>query len=165
MRQDTNGLAECLAHIKTNDIKLLPPFICFPGGSDGKESAWMWETQIPSLGCENPLEKGMATYSSILAWKIAWTEEPGGVQSMGSQRVGHDWSDQASMHACNLDKISGSNHTLPSQLSSSLGWVFFWCINWMDFVFLLDVFLCHGEDRYTRVWGLVSHFITTLAFF
>jgi len=42
------------------------------------------------LGQEDPLEKGMATYSSILAWKIPWTEEPGGVQSMGWQRVGHD---------------------------------------------------------------------------
>jgi len=42
------------------------------------------------LGCEDPLEKEMATHSSILAWKIPWTEEPGGLQSMGSQRVGHD---------------------------------------------------------------------------
>ena len=48
------------------------------------------ETQIQSLGWEDPLEKEMATHSSILAWKISWTEEPGGLQSMGSQRVGHD---------------------------------------------------------------------------
>ena len=51
------------------------------------------ETQVPSLGQEDPLEKGMATHSSILAWRIPWTEEPGGLQSMGSQRVVHDWSD------------------------------------------------------------------------
>ena len=50
----------------------------------------MQETQVPPLGQEDPLEKGMATHSSILAWRILWTEEPGGLQSMGSQRVGHD---------------------------------------------------------------------------
>jgi len=50
----------------------------------------MQETQVQSLVQEDPLEKGMATHSSILAWKIPWTEEPGRLQSMGSQRVGHD---------------------------------------------------------------------------
>ena len=50
----------------------------------------MQETQIQSLSWEDPLEKGMATHSSILAWRIPWTEEPDGLQSMGSQRVGHD---------------------------------------------------------------------------
>ena len=50
----------------------------------------MQDTRVQSLGWEDPLEKGMATYSSILAWKISWTEEPGGLQSMGLQRVGHD---------------------------------------------------------------------------
>ena len=48
------------------------------------------ETWVRSLGWEDPLEKEMATHSSILAWKISWTEEPGGLQSMGSQRVGHN---------------------------------------------------------------------------
>ena len=48
----------------------------------------MQETQVQSLVLEDPLEKGMATHSSILAWRIPWTEEPGGLQSMGSQRVG-----------------------------------------------------------------------------
>ena len=48
------------------------------------------ETQVQSLGWEDPLEKGMATHSSILGWRIPWTEEPGRLQSMGSQRVGHD---------------------------------------------------------------------------
>ena len=47
--------------------------------------------QVPSLGWKDPLEKGMATHSSILLGRIPWTEEPGGLQSMGSQRVGHDW--------------------------------------------------------------------------
>ena len=51
----------------------------------------MWETRIQSLGREDLLEKEMATHSSILAWEIPWMEEPGGLQSMGSQRVGgHD---------------------------------------------------------------------------
>ena len=50
----------------------------------------MWETWVRSLGLEDPLEKEMATHSSILAWRILWTEEPGRLQSRGSQRVGHD---------------------------------------------------------------------------
>ena len=50
----------------------------------------MQETRIQSLGGEDPLEKGMATHPSILAWRIPWTEEPGGLLCMGSQRVGHD---------------------------------------------------------------------------
>ena len=50
----------------------------------------MWETRVQSLAWEDPLEKEMATHSSTLAWKIPWTEEPGRLQSMGSQGVGHD---------------------------------------------------------------------------
>ena len=49
----------------------------------------MWETQVGSLGREDPLQKEIATHSSILAWKIPWIEEPGRLQSLGSQRVGH----------------------------------------------------------------------------
>ena len=50
----------------------------------------MWETWVQSLGWEDPLEKEMATHSSTLAWKIPWMEEPGRLQSVGSQRIGHD---------------------------------------------------------------------------
>ena len=50
----------------------------------------VWETRVRSLGWEDPLKKEMATHSSNLAWKIPWTEEPGRLQSMGLQRVGHD---------------------------------------------------------------------------
>ena len=57
----------------------------------------MWETGVRSLGWEDPLEKEMATHSSPLAWKIPWTEEPGRLQSMGSQRVGHDWATSLSL--------------------------------------------------------------------
>ena len=57
------------------------------------------ETWVQSLGWEDPLEEGMATHSSILTWRIPWTEELGGLQSIGLQRVGQDWSDLARMHA------------------------------------------------------------------
>ena len=50
----------------------------------------MWETWVQSLGWEDPLEEGMAICSNILAWRIPWTEEPGGLQIMGSQRLGQD---------------------------------------------------------------------------
>ena len=52
----------------------------------------MQGTCVPSWGWEDPMEKGMATHSSILAWEIPWTEEPGGLPSTGSQRIGHDWA-------------------------------------------------------------------------
>ena len=52
----------------------------------------MQETQVRNLGREDPLEKGKATHSSILAWRIPWTEEPGGLQFMGLQRLRHDWA-------------------------------------------------------------------------
>ena len=52
----------------------------------------MWENRVWSLGWEDPLEKEMATHSSILAWRIPWTEEPGGLQSMGSQKSQTNWA-------------------------------------------------------------------------
>jgi len=55
----------------------------------------MQETQVWSPGWEDPLEKGMATHSSILAWRIPWTKEPGGLQSMRLQRAGHNWATNA----------------------------------------------------------------------
>jgi len=55
-----------------------------------KSLSTMWESWVQSLDRENPLEKAMAPHSSTLAWKIPWTEEPGRLQSMGSQRVGHN---------------------------------------------------------------------------
>ena len=70
-----------------------PVFLGFPGDSDGKESTCNagYLGLIPGLGrWEDPLEEGMATHFTIPAWKIPWTEEPGGLQSMGSQTVGHD---------------------------------------------------------------------------
>ena len=73
------------------------------GSSQSRDQTWLslvaqtvknlsavQETQVHSLGREDPLEKGMATHHSILAWRIPWTEEPGGLQAMGLKRVGHD---------------------------------------------------------------------------
>ena len=57
-----------------------------------KNPSAMWETWVGNLGWEDPLKEGMASHSSILAWRIPWTEEPGWLQSMGLQRVGHDWA-------------------------------------------------------------------------
>ena len=62
----------------------------------------MWETRVRSLGWEDPLEKEMATHSSILAWKIPWTEEPGRLQSMGLKRVRHDWATSLSLFILHL---------------------------------------------------------------
>ena len=62
----------------------------FRGGSVVKNLLAVQETQVRSLGQEDPLEEGRATHSSILAWRIPWTEEPGGLQSTGYQRVRHD---------------------------------------------------------------------------
>ena len=61
------------------------------------QEMWVW-----SLDWEDPLEEEMATHSSILAWKIPWTEEPWGLQSMGSQRLGHVWAIEHSTHTVNL---------------------------------------------------------------
>ena len=66
----------------------------------------MWETWLQSLGREDPLEKEMATHSSTLAWKIPWTEECGRLQSMGSQRIRHDWA--TSLNIIILDMINFS---------------------------------------------------------
>ena len=78
---------------------------CFIGASlvaqRLKHLPGMRETRVWSLGREDPLEKEMATHSSTLAWRIPWREEPGGLQSMGSQRVGHDWA--TSLHFCFID--------------------------------------------------------------
>ena len=96
----------------------------FPGGTSGKEHASMQETKemwVWSLGQETPLEKGMAAHSRILNWRIPWTEEPGGLQSMGSQRVRHNWSDLA--HMCiphnNKRNISLGNNTNPRLIYST----------------------------------------------
>ena len=86
------------------------------------------EMRVQSLGREDPLEEDMATYSSILAWRIPWTEEPGGLHSMGSQGVGHKWIDLAHMHLRSKDEGGKIIEVDPSfsrnkgQCSSKLTW-------------------------------------------
>ena len=72
----------------------------FPGGASRKEPACQRdvELQVWSLGWEDPLEEGMTTHFSILPWRIPWSKEPDRLQSMGLQRVGHDWSNLALTH-------------------------------------------------------------------
>ena len=93
-----------------------------------KHLSTMWETQVRSLGWEDLLEKEMAHHSSTLAWKIPWTEEPGGLQPMGSQRVEHDWAtsltlthslrgaSQATIHGIAKNQTWLSMHTHPFML-------------------------------------------------
>ena len=70
----------------------------FPGGSVIKNPPATAGDMVQSLGQEDPLEEGMVTHFSILAWRIPWTEDPGQLQSIGLQGVGHDWSDLAYTH-------------------------------------------------------------------
>ena len=63
------------------------------------------ETQVQSLDHEDPMEKEMATHSSILAWKIPWTEEPGGLQSTGSQRIWHNWTTKHRNHDSSIKNL------------------------------------------------------------
>ena len=92
-----------------------------PPGSDGKVSAYNAGDWVQSLGREDPLQKGVLTHSSILAWKIPWMEEPGRLQSMGSQRVGHDWVTSLSHgtsgkeHACQCRRHKRCGFHLLSQ--------------------------------------------------
>ena len=77
-----------------NDPLFLGNLLSSPVAQMVKTLPAVWETWVQSLGQEDPLEKGKATYSSTLAWRIPWTEEPGRLQSMGWQRAWHDWATQ-----------------------------------------------------------------------
>ena len=77
----------------------------------------IWETQVQLLGWEDPLEKGMATHSSILAWRTPWTKEPCELQSMKSQRVGHDRATNSSLHF--LPNLIGPESLLCLHISCS----------------------------------------------
>ena len=83
------GLLIAVVSLVAGDLGLMP-----------KHLPAMRETRLRSLGREDPVEKEMATHSSTLAWKIPWTEEPGRLQSMGSQRVGHDWATSLHFSCC-----------------------------------------------------------------
>ena len=93
------------------------------GGSVLKNPPAMRETQETqgwSLSREDPLEEGMVTHSSILAWRVPWTEEPSGLQPMGSQRDLHDWSGWAHMHECSAAKRKKKDCGFKSQPLSFL---------------------------------------------
>ena len=113
----------------------------FPGGLQWHLPP-MWETRVRSLGREDPLEKEMVTHSSILAWRIPWTEEPGGLQSTGLQRVGHDWATSlsCSFHCTMLSvRLPGCLPTLKSPIC--LLWGKCHCKKWQT----LQVFPTHLE--------------------
>ena len=79
--------------LKKKSVSFIDHLLCsrsFPGDSGVKNPPAMQERWVQSLAQEDPLEEGMATLSSVIAWEIPWTEEPGGLQSLGLQRVGHD---------------------------------------------------------------------------
>ena len=93
----------------------------------------VWEPWVWSQGWENPLEKEMATHSSTLAWKIPWTEESGGLQSMESQRVGHDWATSLFTLILWHDSNENFRNNLAFQMSTYLFW-FFLKINMNNFL-------------------------------
>ena len=86
----------------------------------------MQETQILSLGWEDPLQMGMATLSSTLAWRIPWTEDSGGLQSMGSQRAGHNWATNTSVRAAFCLHLT-SVKCLSLLTLQEIAWLFFLC--------------------------------------
>ena len=94
----------------------LGPWCTFLVAQAVKRLSTVWETWVRSLGWEDPLEKEMAIHSSTIAWKIPWKEEPGRLQSLGSQRVGHDWA-----HFHFQDPDVASDLTLTSHRTTALG--------------------------------------------
>ena len=97
----------------------------------------MQETQVQSLGWKDPLEKGMATHSSILAWRIPWTEEPGRLQAIGSPRVGHDWA----TNALPLCHYNYSSKTFEKKSSFKHHW---------NFLSMFSVFCVHASIFWNR---------------
>ena len=113
----------------------------------------MWETWVRALGWEDPLEKDMAIHSSTIAWKIPWTEEPGRLQSMGSQRVRHDWATSLS--------LSISPFPVPGNHSSTFSlWI---CLFWMfhENRIMWDVAFCIWFLSFSVIF---SKFIHTIAY-
>ena len=107
---------------------LLPLSLGFPSGSDSEDSPAMQETWVWSLAHEDPLEKELATHSSILAWRILWTEESGGLEAMGWQRIRQDWVTNTHTHIHHLVCTSPVAQIIKNLLAVqetriwSLGW-------------------------------------------
>ena len=104
-----------------------------------KHLSTMWETCVRSLGQEDPLEKEMAIHSITIAWEIPWTEEPGRLQSMGLQRVGHDWA--TSLHLTFQKKVASGLvwHQERDSIYEMMAFTLTsWSVYWSQF-FLLKV--------------------------
>ena len=104
--------------------------------------------QVQALCWEDPLEKGMATHSSILAWEIPWMEESGGPQSMGSQRVGHDWA---------TNTLTQSTHFLPMRnkfvySGSVKSMLQDWANSWKAFSASCWLWKCFLHKKLLRCW-------------
>ena len=119
------------------------------------------KTWVRFLGQEDPLEKGMAAHSSVLAWKILWTEEPGSLQSMGSQRVGYSWetSTWLSIKVSKFYKLCPVIWTTPLSLSPHVSHSFkFLQISWGQISSHTPFFFCFNILIYWWISSLlVSH--------
>ena len=120
---------------------------------------WKWLNIIPfiiwSLGGQNLLEKEMETiflYYGILAWKIPWTEEPGGLQSMGSQRIGHDWTSE-----------HGQHNMIRALFTTQKNRCFHW--NFKMIYFVENVRFCGSEVVWKEHWPRIMELIYSRAFF
>ena len=113
----------------------------------------MQETQVGSLGWQNSLEKGMATHSSILAWRIPWTEEPGGLQSTGSQRARHNWA--TNTHTPGLELLS---HMVVTFLAFWESFILFSVVVVPIYIPTNTVwgFTFHGLWPVLRIWNRLS---------
>ena len=96
----------------------------------GKNLPAVQEMEVQSLGQDNPLEEGMATHSSILAWRIPCTEEPGGLQSTGWQRVGRDWVTNTFSFTSYVEKWDKTNEQKPGRKYSAHWWSSRLCLDW-----------------------------------
>ena len=129
-----------------------------------KHLSTMPETWVRSLGREDPLEKEMASHSSTLAWKIPWTEEPGGLQSTGSQRVGHAWATPLSIFSTlfkySYNKLCFDNRNMNENSNLKL-WAT-WCLFWLIISFIKNSL---GIYLYDAIQNYNSHTHKCLFFF
>ena len=95
-----------------------------------------WWHRVPSLSQKNPLEKEMATHSSILAWRIPWTEEPGRLQSMGSQRVGRDWATERTLVSLGCSHTSSPSPAALCPVQGSGDQRSAWCLKGADLAYM-----------------------------
>jgi len=127
----------------------------FPGGSDGEESTCNAGDLGSVLGWEDPLDKGTAANSGILAWRIPWTEEPGGLQSMWSKRVGQGWVTFISLHTYGLRVESPKGCT--SNVNSGYLWeVELWVV--FSFCIIFCIFQNSFYHQHVYIYSLKGNF-------